>query len=554
MAVPKRWQDLKGLSGRFVLAVDWYSQGTVYWSDEPFILSVDGVSRGVNGGLADLTIGRADPSPQVRITVDSQRVDWLDPIRRGLIVSRIKARLYRWYTGDTAEEMRLLVDGYLVDATMADPSAPDRFSAVLRPVDQVLGRLLPSVTLTKESIPNVPNIVNNEVEADSPAIGMYRPEVFGRPGQPTGRAAIPMLELTLTDNTLGDFKSPAWLLCGHTIRSSSVYIWDAGNGTVAAIEPVNLYTDEQSRRWAGVAKTTNPFSGFPSADERVNSGREFFWGFFTGEGRSNPYRTGDLRGLSDVLRYLYEFLGDRRIDQGRMEAYAADLNQYAIDAVLTEPTQIDAWIEGEILRVYPVRIIEGPNGLYCRRRVYRATEADAVATLSTEGDGILVSPASPLSPVPVSEANHIRIEYGYEFLSNYSKSIEVGVTPGDTAETTATGVLKEGGAHLAEVARSFTEKIEAVLEVPTTWDQSTAHRLALDYLDREALPRYRRLYEGGIELEGLSIGDVVRVDDPAIDPSQTLLATIEEIETGRATARVTVELLRDPLMYDVPTS
>jgi len=554
MPVAKRWEDLRGAIGRFVIALEWYRDGTLYWSDRAFELSSDAGTLLVSDGLADLTLGRSEPSPEVRIVIDSDRLDWLEPLRRGLIPSRIPARLYRWHTGDTFEDMRLLVDGFLVDVSLADPSAPNRLSAVLRPIDLVLGRLIPSVILTKESIPQVPNIVNNGVEADSPAIGMYRPEVFGRPGAPNGRAAMPMLELTLTDNTLADFKSPAWLLCGHLIGSSNVYIWDAGNGLVTAIEPVQSYTDEQGRRWSGVAKTTNPFSGFPSADERVNSGREFFWGIATGEGRANPYRPGDLRGLSDVLRYLYEFVGNRRIDQGRMEAFAAELNQYAIDAVLTEPVQIEEWIEGEILRVYPVRIIEGPDGLYCRRRSYRATPAEAVATLSTVGQGILVTAASPLTPVSVTEANHVRVEYGFERLANYSKAVEVGVTPGDSALTTTTGSLREGGSHLAEIGHSFSGRIEAVLEVPTTWDTSTAHRLALDYLDRETLPRFRRLYEGGIELEGLAIGDVVQIDDSALDPNQILLGTIEEIQTGRSVVRVTVELLRDPLMYDVPTT
>ncbi len=437
--------------------------------------------------------------------------------------------------------------------TVADPTARDRLSAVLRPLDLVTGDLLPSLTVTKASIPSLSFVVNAATTDDGPSLGASRPEVFGRPGYPTGQPAIPALERTLTDDTISDSKSPGWLLCGHTVRAANCLLWDVTDFAVSVVEGVVQTQDEQGRTFSAAADTGNPWS--PLTDERVNSGRSFWWGLASpAEGRSNPYRVGDLRGLSDVLRYLYERVGGRKVDTGRMETYAAELNKYQIDAVLTEPTEIGAWIEGEILRVYPVRIIQGPDGLYCRRRTFRATEADAVATLSTRGGGILVSATSPLSPVAVTLASRVRVSYAYRTLSTYQESVTVGVTPGDAAETTTTGVLAEGGAHWAEIVEPYVGTVEAVIEVPTTWDRATAQRLALDYLDAQSLPRHRRLYEGGVELEGLALGDVVRLDDPDLNPDEVLLATVEEVEVGGPSVRVTLEILRGLLLYDVPTS
>ena len=549
MPLAPSWRDLLGTEGRWVLAVDWYERGTVYFSEVGFVLGTDAGDVLVEGGLGEITLGRVEASPEVRVVVDSDRVDWLSSWRRGLFLERIPARLYRWHTGDDLEDARLVVEGYLGDVTVADPTARDRLSAVLRPLDLVTGDLLPSLTVTKASIPSLSFIINAATTDDGPSLGASRPEVLGRPGYPNGQPAIPALELTLTDDTLADSKSPGWLLCGHALRASTCTIW---SDELSVSHAITQTQDEQDRVFSALANTGSPWGIAPPP---VNSGRSFWWGLASpAEGRSNPYRTGDLRGLSDVLRYLYERVGGRQVDVGRMETYAAELNAYQVDAVLTEPTEIGAWIEGEILRVYPVRIIQGPNGLYCRRRTFRATEADAVATLSTRGGGILVSAPSPLSPVAVTLASRVRVSYAYRTLSTYQESVTVGVTPGDAAETTSAGVLAEGGAHWAEIVEPYVGTVEAVIEVPTTWDRATAQRLALDYLDAQSLPRHRRLYEGGVELEGLALGDVVRLDDPDLNPDEVLLATVEEIEVGGPSVRVTLEILRGLLLYDVPTS
>ncbi len=553
MPLDLSWRDLLGTDGRWILALDWYERGTVFFSDVGFVLSTDTGDVQVSPGLGAITLGRVNASPEVRIVIDSDLIDWLASWRRGLFLGRISARLYRWHTGSTLEAARLSVEGFLGDVTVADPTARSRLAATLRTTDTATGELFPSTTITSASLGVIDGISPaGNLTPEGPSLNKYRPQIFGRPGYPTGQPAIPALELTLTDDTIADGKRPAWLLCGHDVRASACLLWSEAQ--VAVVETITSAQDEQGLSYSRISKNANPWS--PLSDERCNTGGSFWWGIAQpAEGRSNPYRPGDLRGLSDVLRFLYERIGGREVDAGRMETYAAELNVYQIDAVLTDPIEVGAWIEGEILRVYPVRIIQGPDGIYCRRRTYRATEADAVATLTTRSTGgLLVSAASPLSPVEVTLASRVRISYAYRTLSTYQESVVVGVTPGDAAETTLSGVLQEGGAHWAEIVEPFFGCTEAVLEVPTTWDRDTAQQLALDYLDAQSLPRHRRLYEGGPELEGLSLGDVVRLDDPDLDADQVLLATVEEIEAGGPLVRLTLEILRGLLLYDVPTT
>jgi hypothetical protein len=173
--------------------VDWYERGTVYFSEVGFVLGTDAGDVLVEGGLGEITLGRVAASPEVRVVVDSDRVDWLSSWRRGLFLERIPARLYRWHTGDDLEDARLVVEGYLGDVAVADPTARDRLSAVLRPLDLVTGDLLPSLTVTIASIPRLSFIVDGDTTADGPSLGASRPEVVGRPGYPTGQPAIPAL-------------------------------------------------------------------------------------------------------------------------------------------------------------------------------------------------------------------------------------------------------------------------------------------------------------------------------------------------------------------------
>ena len=88
----------------------------------------------------------------------------------------------------------------------------------------------------------------------------------------------------------------------------------------------------------------------------------------------------------------------------------------------------------------------------------------------------------------VTLCNQIRVEYGFRELKTYTKSVTVGVTPGTVARE-EDSTLRQGGAHFAEIGEPYVGTVDAVLEVPTTWDPATAQRLALDFLDREALPR-----------------------------------------------------------------
>ena len=566
MPIPLHWTQLRGRRGRWLLDLEWIRGGVLRFAEERITVSSDDGDLVFLAGLARISVSLAVGVSEVPITIQTTDVDWLDGWRRGGSLERLPARLWRWYEGSAYEDARLVVDGLLVSVSAADPSSPGTLSGTLA-VEVLAESLTPDQVMRWEDL-RYHTAGGSEVWAmreDSPSNGAYRPVVVGRPGSPGGNAAVPAYELNLTASTLGPPAtiSPSWLLAGHALLASSVRLWDMEGGSLGITQspPAYLpstYPDRRDQVFSQILRLTNDSPWNPTTEttaaERVNTGRKFWWGLTTTDALSNPYRDGGLRGLGDVLRWWYEYRGGRKVDGGSCEAFSGPLNQYKIDFAWTSPVTTDAWIEAEVLRVYPVRVIQGPRGVYFRRRTYQATDADVVATLSTRGLGIEVAASSPLTPVDVSLVSHVRVEYGHQTLSDYLYVAEIGIQPSTVAVESYASVLAEGGAHLAEIAAANFGARTATLQVPTTWDATTANLVALDYLDRESLPRYRRTYQGGTEIEGLAVGDVVALDDEDLSPDQVRLATVEDVRLGGSLVTITVEILRDPLAYTVPTS
>jgi hypothetical protein len=562
MPIPLHWTQLRGRRGRWLLDLEWIRGGVLRFAEERVAVASDDGDLVYLDGLDRISVSLAVGVSEVPITIRTTDVDWLDGWRRGGSLERLPARLWRWYEGSAYEDARLVVDGLLVSVSVADPSTPGALSGTLA-VDALAESLTPDQIMRWQDLRSADGSTWAMTE-ESPSNGAYRPVVVGRPGAPTGIPAVPAYELNLTSATLGPpaLIPPSWLLAGHALLASSVRLWDMEGGSVGATQSSpDLLPSQSDRRdqvFAQILRVTNDSPWIATtettAGARVNTGRKFWWGLTTTDALANPYRDGGLRGLGDVLRWWYEYRGGRTVDGASCEAFSGPLNQYRIDFAWTSPVTTDAWVEAEVLRVYPVRVIHGPRGVYFRRRTYQATDADVVATLSTRGLGIEVAASSPLTPVDVSLVSHVRVEYGHRTLSDYLYVAEIGVQPSTVAVESYASVLGEGGAHLAEVAAANFGPRTATLQVPTTWDDTTANLVALDYLDRESLPRYRRTYQGGAEIEGLAVGDVVALDDEQLSPDQVRLATVEDVRLGGSLVTITVEILRDPLAYTVPTS
>jgi hypothetical protein len=204
-----------------------------------------------------------------------------------------------------------------------------------------------------------------------------------------------------------------------------------------------------------------------------------------------------------------------------------------------------------------VRIIEGPRGLYARRRTYRPEAEDAVAVLSTAGLGgsIAVSRQTGLEPEAVETYNRIQVNYrpsaaGTTFIS----TIEISPQFYDYNETeTSVSNAFNQITHICEVSANLFGERLGVFDLRDCYDATTATIIAAELLFRHALPRYQVTYQGGRDLESLEVGDVVLLTDDELEFTERV-CTVEDVLFGRAASQVRLEVRTDPLAFDVSTS
>ena len=409
------------------------------------------------------------------------------------------------------------------------------------------------------------------------------PIIFGAPGRYKSGLqipAVPALELTLTeDSAAGRVR---WIIASHhltgfvvnslTRPTTAGRIYNlGGSGLRSAImgittsgtaNPMMLHnaTDHKGNEVAFIENNiTSNYGPFSAGD--VESGGEFWFGFTDQQvgGLANPYRDGLLDGCSDVVRYILERYSGQRVDKSRMEAEAADLNNLKIDCVINAATTATKWIES-LANVYPLRMVQGPDGVYVKRRRYTADRSQAVAALATKGQSgnIGVSRRSGLVLVEDEIYNSIRVEYAPRKMGqDYQASVTVGASEQVQTQLTAgtVGLVPkniQGASRVAEGSQASYGLREKVVSAPTCFDESTAAAIGVAMAERYAMPRYAVTYTGDRSLETLNPGDVVTIADPDLTDNRRL-AIVDDVVIGSRQPTVVLELVSDPIAWTVST-
>ena len=559
MPIPLTRDELRRKDGRWLLELD-YPGGMLRVADQEAEVSSDDGTLVYQSGLDPLDLSLQEDLNEISVTITIPDVDLVRALSRGYVLERMSAELSRWYEGETYERRRVVLTGVILGITFGAPGAIGKITGTLTQTSTSLGNPIVSLKVTKEDMDVgfvASGLGDPLVSSDCPSLGLYIPKIIG---YPTGKA-VPALELSMTEQTITDSKNPRWVIASHAIEADGVYIYTDrdvelldGSGTTGYGEPITRTTD------LGTTTQIVLTAASPFADDQVNTGGSFFVGFSkaTGGGMLNPYRSGALLGLSDVLRTLYAESSGRKVDHGRFESYAAELNAIEVSTFINEPTTVDEWVKSHILSIpYPVRIIEGPKGLYARRRTYRPEAEDAVAVLSTAGLGgsIAVSRQTGLEPERVDVYNRIQVNYKPHAAGNtFAATIEISPTFYDFNETaTAVSNAFNQMTHICEVSANLFGERLGVFDLRDCYDPTTATIIAAELLFRHALPRYQVTYEGGRDLESLEVGDVVLLTDDELEFTERV-CTVEDVLYGQAASQVRLEVRTDPLAFDVSTS
>ena len=557
MPIPLSRTELRQRSALWLLEID-YPGGILRISDKNATVSSDDGDLVFQEGLQGFDLSILSDSEQIGVSFLVESIDFVQGLSRGYTLERMGAELSRWYEGTTFERRRIVATGVLKDVKFGAPGKMKNVTATLVQSASDLGqnicRIVVEPNVFNEAV-SVPGFVT--VAVDSPSIGLYPPVVIGYPGLPLGAPAVPLLELSLTEDTVGDSKYPRWVIAAHAIDATKVRIYtDRDNDECNDATAGEFITQEDLT--VGVV-TTATYSTIPFADLQVNTGGKFFTGFLENEGGMfNPYRDGVLRGLSDVVRYMLSEIGRKKVDHSRFESYADDLNgAFKIDTFINDATSGDDWLENHITNgLFPIRIIEGPKGVYARRRNYRPEPSEAVTVLATSGNAgpINVSRQTGLQPVGNEIINRVQVKYQPHMAgTTFSKSVEISPGYYDFYADSPYANLFNQMTHICEVSANLFGERVGVYELRDVWDPTTATMVAVELLFRDAMPRYTILYQGGRDLEFLEIGDVVLINDDELLLSERV-ATVEDVVFGKSFTQVLVEIRSDGLAFDMATS
>lgn len=493
------------------------------------------------GGLSDFDSPVSIDSASLQLGAPTRQA-W-DAFRNQLGPLRgRRARLRRWYEGLYLEDAYLLLDGTVEGAAWGDPSAGDSLAITIGRSAEALALTWPRPT----AIYDTDNFTQNAgVTIDEGLVGQNYPTVIGAPGDAgTGRG----------DPFLG---SPAgivsrltlnrWILiAGHHVAATSVKVWNnSQNDFIAQATVVNSY-DLNGHPVALVDTAAETWSG----GTVINREDELFVGWSREWGVGLTHRGRPVTGLGDLLIWGVETLSRAHWDRAEMEAQRASLNRIRIDTYWNEGMTWESWVQANVMGAYPVVEVQGPGGRYYRLIEFETDERKVQMRLATAGNaGRRVERLTPLTEFDGDIYNTIEVDYGARPTTDVARRKLVvgptkGVIPGPP-----------GGAQITTTASDFRAATSVgyygpryrYLELPTTWDSSTAALVARWTLADHALPGRRARYLGGDELLALYEYAHVRVIDSSFGVDIDAIGLVEDLVITSAGVEIQVYWPEDPL-------
>jgi len=491
------------------------------------------------GGLADPTItkaqqGLAEASVGLElVTAD----DWARIEADGHTLERGRGILRRWHEGQTLERAEVYLSGLVSGASYGEAQEPLAFTLSRESSAESIELLDPQAIISEDTWP-----VRLGYATEEGVIGTAYPLIIGCPGNyPSGtpRPAVPAL---MVEGAAGTVASRVLVSLGaidaQQVRLHNTSTGDEGTtGTIGALDRL------------GRGVTLTDFTGTTVLGGLSD---EYWIGLQDdatfGGGIQNPYEAGrPLRGAGDVIRYVLQTYTTIPVDSGRMAANLAELNRYQIDTWLNVPTNALEWLQSEVFDWLPVQVLESSFGLYVRPYRFDQTRADVVAWLSADRRDI--ERQGSLERLNQAIHNEITVRYrpangpGAAWYSSVTITAKAGQLSVTDAETDDPRIL---GSYLAQRSQTVYGVRPLIIDLPQTWDDTTAELVARDRLNRHAWHKRTATYQGGSELEAIEPGACIAVTDSAVHLNEAL-ALVVDVEATSAGCLLSLVLLDNPV-------
>ncbi len=525
--------DLAGLGGRplgtYLLTIRFAGRAW-RWSSRPLDIPTrnSGLTYRYGGGLDEVDVARQvealQDSPELlRVSAE---LDWdgvAGLIGAGHDLTAASGELALIWDGDVWEDRLILLDGPVSQPEYGYDGDPVNLSVIEAPF---LDRALhpePTARVTTETWPSAPE--------DSE--GLWYPQVFGEPGnfQGTDGAAleVPGSPAIVVDYD-GSSKANTLLVNGSPAGTTAATLWYDG-ATVAAV--IATSTDGLGRSVATV-----DISG-AIEDVRLASNYYIIW---TSGGATLDDRTGSpITGAGALARWWLD-RSTLRVDDGRWAAIQRFLDRYRIAGYVDE--QVTPWdlIADNLLKILPLSIVAGPDGLRPVVWDWRAGRSSAVETIRAEAgtvlDGLVAYTARPQELV--SEA---RVSWAVDDEARTHRRVTTCSPERDSSDPDS---------HSSVLARTSGARAAGgqIADVDSDWiqDEATAWLVAVDVLAVQGFASRTATYETTQERAWLEEGDVVVLEDTALSVDGVALVTgWQFLEVGRVLLTLTLpgQPLRD---------
>lgn len=526
------YADLRSGRAHWLLELEVNGAWRRYASAGLEVTSYDGTTYRYREGVDPLNValssaGSVDAAQGITLYAEDQ---WDELARLGVVMSRSRAVLRHWVEGTALEDALVIIRGRVYGWTYEERHQPVRFS--IRRSVRELSRTFPSPGMVVDST-TWP--VRAGYTFDAEIVGMYYPIVIGNPGLVSAGVTVAATEALLVElhGTLTDHRM---LVAGHRVATTTVDIYDyTDDGAPASASRTVNHTEDRTGR-------TIAYVNMAGSGLTIDKSRTYYCGWRT---PALAGAQGTIRGAGDVIVWMYETWSDVQIDRARMAAVLEFLNRYKVDVRINEPTDV-SWVSSVLLPHLPVEPVEGEEGVWFRRLVWRQKSSDVVGRLDAD-----LGQAERVSPVVVVDdnvINEVTVEYRNDrYLGGYRSRIIVG---GDTDHRTADelqpGLATADARYMsnarAKVSQGQYGRRPVTVALDWTWDTSTAVQVALDVIDQHALPHRAVSYAGELWLSRWSEGDVLELNDTRVG-LVNVRARVADVSITDSTATLMLQII-----------
>lgn len=373
--------------------------------------------------------------------------------------------------------------------------------------------------------------------------GKAYPIVFGNPGiyrifdSTDGTTAVmaegspAYIVATTYDSGDGTSKADTLLIAGHHVNAGTVKITNPGREHGVYSATVTNTTD----RW-GQAIATVDISG---ASDSVRLEREFYTIWAADGGIANPFRSGELSGAGDVLRWALRY-SNLDVDNAAWAAASSYLNRYVLSGFINDPeATVWDWVD-EIMTFLPVSIQQGSEGLY--PVIYDPlVSADHCYKVTTSPSFHRISHIQ-IEGAPGDLVNSIQVGFA---LNADSNDPSVYVTAGSDPDTE-----NSFGTIGTQISASRYGSLRETIDLANVWERTTAEKIAKWRAVIQSFSRKTAQYRALPSFGNLMIGDMVALTDSDIyltDQVCTVVSKIWDIDAWVFTLLVDTIPDRDSL-------